>query len=614
MIEQEEFDNIENIRDNTQDDPAPAKNNIATTNIIATKVEDKELETTNTEKKTHQAKMKLSDLLLEKGLISKDQLQIALKEQQNNTEKLIGSILVDLGFITESALGEVLTESSGTQSFDLNIAVLDANLINKVSKDIAIRYKIVPVNITHDSVMVAINDIYNIMALDQVRKIFPRNLKIVPVYASESQILEIIDQYYSYDMSIDGILKEIETGIIDNKKLDGQDEAYINPTVRLVNALLVDAIKKGASDIHFEPEGSFLRLRYRIDGKMMQIRSLHKDYWSAMAVRIKILSNMNIAESRNPQDGRIQYNVLGRDIDFRVATQPTIHGENIVMRILDKKQSLMPIESLGFSEHNTQLIKKILKRPEGIIIVTGPTGSGKTTTLYSILKYINSIEKNIMTLEDPVEYQLPLIRQTNIKEGAGVDFTDGIKALMRQDPDIIFVGEVRDHETANMALRAAMTGHQVFTTLHTNDALGAIPRLIDIGVQSRMLAGSLICVIAQRLTRKLCEHCKQPYKASAEECRILGYDQANPPQLYKHIGCEKCNFIGYKGRIAIIEVLVVTRELDELIAVNSTRKTLLECAQQQGYLTMVDDGIQKTLEGVTTLEEVINTIDLTNRL
>ncbi|MEI6730918.1 MAG: GspE/PulE family protein, partial [Pseudomonadota bacterium] len=389
-------------------------------------------------------------------------------------------------------LGEVLAESSGTQKFDPKSTMLDSTVIKQIPKELAIRHKIIPVSMEDNNVYLAMSDVYNILAIDQVRRNFPKGTKIVPLFCTEAEILELIDQYYKYEMSIDGILREIETGIRENTRLDGKQDGYVNPTVRLVNSLLVDAIKSGASDIHFEPESTFLRLRYRIDGQMTQIRSFHRDYWNAMVVRLKIMAGMNIAETRNPQDGRISFNVMGRDVDFRVATQPTIHGENIVMRLLDKAKSLVPIEHLGFNDYKIKLLKRLLKRPEGIIIVTGPTGSGKTTTLYSVLNYINSIDVNIMTLEDPVEYQLPLIRQTNVREGS-VDFLHGIKSLMRQDPDIIFIGEVRDEETAIMAVRAALTGHQVYTTLHTNDALGAIPRLGDIGVPAHLLAGSLIC-------------------------------------------------------------------------------------------------------------------------
>lgn len=558
--------------------------------------------------------MRLGEKLVVLGLISEDQLQIALTEQKSS-KKLFGAILVEMGFITESALGEVLAESSGTKKFDPKTTMLDSSVVRRVPKEIAQRHKVIPVTYENDMVQLAMADVYNVLAIDQVRRHLPRNTKIVPIYCTESEILELIDQYYDYEISVDGILREIETGIRDNtNKLDGRQEGYVNPTVRLVNALLMDAIKQGASDIHFEPEGTFLRLRYRIDGAMVQIRSFHRDYWSAMAVRIKIMAGMNIAETRNPQDGRISYNVLGRDVDFRVATQPTVHGENIVMRLLDKAKSLVPLEDLGFSDHNIGVLKKLLKRPEGIIIVTGPTGSGKTTTLYSVLSYINNIDTNIMTLEDPVEYQLPLIRQSNVREGSGMDFLNGIKSLMRQDPDIIFVGEVRDEDTALMAVRAALTGHQVYTTLHTNDALGAIPRLGDIGVPAHLLAGSLIGCLAQRLARKLCKHCRKPRQAEAEECKVLGVNSSSPPTIYEPGGCEKCGGKGHKGRTAIVEILRIDKGLDELIATHATRSAMMEYALSQGFITMQQDGISKVLAGEISLSELISTIDVTDRL
>ncbi len=558
--------------------------------------------------------MRLGEKLISLGLLSPDQLQIVLTEQKNS-KKLMGSILVEMGFLTESALGEVLAESSGTQKFDAKSTMLDSSVVRMIPKDVAARYKIIAVDFSGDTLQLAMSDVYNVLAIDQVRRYVPKSTKIVPIYCTDSELLELIDQYYDYEISVDGILKEIETGIRDHtNKLDGKQEGYVNPTVRLVNALLVDAIKFGASDIHFEPEGSFLRLRYRIDGQMVQIRSFHRDYWNAMVVRIKIMAGMNIAEARNPQDGRISYNVLGREVDFRVATQPTVHGENIVMRLLDKEKSLVPLENLGFSDHNIAVLKKLLKRPEGIIIVTGPTGSGKTTTLYSILSYINDIDTNIMTLEDPVEYQLPLIRQTNVREGAGFDWLSGMKSLMRQDPDIIFVGEVRDADTALMAVRAALTGHQVFTTLHTNDAIGSVARLGDIGVPEHLLAGSLIGALAQRLARKLCVHCRAPRKATAEECRILGVDVEKPPNIYDAVGCPKCKSKGFKGRTAIVEILRVDRQMDELIATHATRSKILEHALANGFVTMQQDGIGKVLSGEITISELIGTIDFTERL
>lgn len=559
--------------------------------------------------------MRIGEKLISLGIVSEDQLGIALTEQRTSTnKKMLGNILVEMGFITESALGEVLAESSGTQKFDPKTAMLDSAVVRMIPKEVAARHRVLPVSLDSEALHLAMADVYNVLAIDQVRRHVPRNLKIKPIFCTESEILELIDQYFDYEISIEGILREIETGIRDNNsKLDGKTDGYVNPTVRLVNALLVDAIKQSASDIHFEPEGTFLRLRYRIDGQMIQIRSFHRDYWSAMVVRLKIMAGMNIAEIRNPQDGRISYNVLGREVDFRVATQPTVHGENVVMRLLDKTKSLVPLDQLGFSEHNVGMLKRLIKRPEGIIIVTGPTGSGKTTTLYSVLSYINDISVNIMTLEDPVEYQLPLIRQSQVREG-GLDFLQGIKSLMRQDPDIIFIGEVRDEETAVMAVRSALTGHQVYTTLHTNDAIGAIPRLGDIGVPAHLLAGSLIGVLAQRLARKLCQLCKETHKATEEECHVLGIDPNDAPEICTPKGCEKCNGKGYKGRTAIVEILRIDKGMDELISTHATRKQMYEHALNQGFVPMAQDGVAKVLAGDVDLQELIGTIDLTDRL
>ncbi|MET0155589.1 MAG: ATPase, T2SS/T4P/T4SS family [Rickettsiales bacterium] len=563
-------------------------------------------------------KIPLGQKLIDSGLISKDQLETALKEQNNQRggkRKMIGEVLVEMGFITESTLAEILTESSGgaSQKISVKNTVLDPKLIKQIPKDVAQRCKAVPISIKDGAIILAITDVYNIVAIDQIRSYFPSSVKLVPVYASESDVIEILDQYHGYETSIGGILREIESGLAqDKKKVSGEQEGYVNPTVRLVDAILVDSIKRGASDIHFEPEGSFLRLRYRIDGKLVQIRSFHKEYWPAVAVRLKIMSKMNIAETRKPQDGRTSCTVMGREIDFRVATHPTVHGENIVMRVLDKQKALMEISALGLAPSNEKLLLKLLKRPEGIIIVTGPTGSGKTTTLYSILGYINSVDVNIMTLENPVEYQLPMLRQSNVVEDKGMDFADGVKSLMRQDPDIIFVGEVRDEATATMAMRAAMTGHKVFTTLHTNDAVGAIPRLIDIGIPPYLLSGSLVCVIAQRLMRRLCPKCKTPRPATEEEMRVMGISKTIT--LYDAVGCEACFGSGYKGRMAVHEILPMNKETDELVAGGASRKAILQASAKSGFLPMSVDGIKKVAAGYSTLDELIRVVDMTERL
>jgi type IV pilus assembly protein PilB len=558
-------------------------------------------------------KMLIGDKLISLGLISQDQLDVALQEQKQS-KIMLGTILTTFGFITESALAEVLAEASGVDRFDAKKTMIDPNVIKMLPKDVAARHKVVPVGIAYSEVQVVITDIYDVIAIDAVRRHIPKGMSVKPLYCTETEIQELINRYYDYEISITGILNEIETGIREKTNvLDGNQDGYVSPTVRLVNAILIDAVKQGASDIHFEPEGTFLRLRFRIDGQLAQIRTFHRDYWSAIAVRIKIMSGMNIAETRVPQDGRISFNAIGREVDFRVATQPTVFGENIVMRLLDKSKSILPLEYLGFSEHNLNLIKKLLKRPEGIIIMTGPTGSGKTTTLYSLLNYINSIDVNIMTLEDPVEYELPLIRQTNIKEGV-INFSNGIKSLMRQDPDIIFIGEVRDEETALNAVRAALTGHQVFSTLHTNDTLGIIPRLNDIGVPSHMLAGSLICGVAQRLARKLCGECKRPRPATIEECRVLGKSADNPPIIYEAVGCPNCKGKGYKGRTAMIEIMAVDKDMDELISIKATRKQMFEHLMAHGFIPMVEDGIAKVLAGEIDVKELVGTVDVTDRL
>ena len=552
--------------------------------------------------------------LLEKKVVSEDQIEIARKQQAHlNNSKTVAAILVDMGFISEGALSEILNESTGVKKFNIKSSIIDSRLVRKVPKEFAIHNKLIPISFTKDSITVGMADIFDIVAIDQVKRFFPPSLKMHPVYVAETDIMHAIDQYHSYEMSIEGILKEIDNSdpdvINDEAGLDGN---YESPMVRLVDAILTDAVHRGASDLHFEPENSFLRIRYRIDGKMIQIRSIHKEHWSAISVRIKIMAGMNIAETRKTQDGRINSDIIGRSIDFRVSTQPTIHGENIVMRILDEKQSILSLDDLGFSEHSIKLLKKMVKRPEGVIIMTGPTGSGKTTTLYTILSYINSIDKNIMTLEDPVEYNLPLIRQSSIKADIGVDFASGIKAILRQDPDVILVGEVRDKDTAESAIQAAMTGHQVYTSLHTNDALSAIPRLMNIGVPSYLMAGSLIGIFAQRLARKLCD-CKERQDLTEEERVIMGPKYANLKQIYKAKGCKKCAESGYKGRTVVAEIIVFDRELDDMVSSGKSRKEMFEYLSTKDFVPMQEDGLEKVAKGITDLQELMRVVDLTDR-
>jgi general secretion pathway protein E/type IV pilus assembly protein PilB len=556
---------------------------------------------------------RIGDKLVEMGLISKDQLQVALYEKKRSN-KLMGNLLVDLGFITEQALSTVLAESSGFERFDPKSTVVDPELIKRLPKEMAQRCRVLPVSLEGEALRLAMADIYDVLAIDQARRYLPAGVEIIPLVCSESELTSAIDQYYGYEFSIDGILRELETGNHDLSATALSGDGYVHPLVRLVNAILFDAVKTGASDIHFEPEGSFLRLRYRIDGVLTQIRTVHKDHWAAISHRLKIISGMNIADKLNPQDGRFSLTVGQRHVDFRVAALPTVHGENLVVRILDRSGSLLALDQLGFSGSNRALLERLLKRPEGIILATGPTGSGKTTTLYAILTHINSLERNIMTLEDPVEYALPLIRQAQVREGTSLTFSEGVRALLRQDPDVIFIGEVRDQATASMALRAAMTGHQVYSTLHANDAAGALPRLHDLGLHHGLLAGNVIGIIAQRLVRRLCTACATTRTATAEECRIFGVDPGKPPKIGHAVGCPVCRHTGYKGRIAVQEILPMNPELDEMVIKGASLAHLRKAARDYGFVPMAEDGIAKVLAGIVSLESLMRSVDVTERL
>jgi type II secretory ATPase GspE/PulE/Tfp pilus assembly ATPase PilB-like protein len=559
-------------------------------------------------------KLRLGELLVQQGIITTDQLAIALAEQRHNHIPL-GRLLVRLGFITEIAIRDIMARTIGQESIDLSQVVADGEALRLVPQEFARRNRILPIAYhPRDQVLtVATTEIFNVVAMDQLRAMLGADFEIKTQLAAEAQLEDFIDQFYGYELSVDGILKEIETGEIDYDSLQAGGDEYTHPMVRLVNALLVDAVKRGASDIHFEPEYAFLRVRFRIDGVLETVRSLHKTYMPGITVRIKVVSEMNIAETRAPQDGRLSLTLNGRPIDFRVSTQPTIYGENIVLRVLDREKSIISLDRMDLPREVTDRLALMLARPEGILIVTGPTGSGKTTTLYSLLAQVNDETVNIMTLEDPVEYPLTLMRQTSVNEVARMDFANGIRSIMRQDPDIILVGEVRDKETAEMAFRAAMTGHQVFTTLHTNSALGAFPRLLDIGIQPDIMSGNIIGVIAQRLVRVLCSHCKEPYEPGREERMLLGDYADQQPTLYRPVGCRQCDNKGYRGRAPILEILVMDADMDELVARRSTAKELRTAAMAKGFKPLAEAGMLRVLDGVTTLSELSRAVDLTGR-
>ncbi|HSS46969.1 MAG TPA: GspE/PulE family protein [Burkholderiales bacterium] len=559
-------------------------------------------------------KMRLGEMLIQQGLVTADQLRIALTEQKQSKMQ-VGRQLVKLGFVSEAVIRDLMARTIGQESIDLSHVVADPEALKMVPQEFARRYRMLAIAFDAENkiLTVAVSEIFNVVALDQLRATLGPHIEIKTLLAGEAQLEESIDRFYGFELSVDGILQEIETGEIDYQSLQAAGDEYTQPIVRLVDALLVDAVKRGASDIHFEPEYAFLRIRYRVDGVLEQVRSLHKTYWPGIAVRLKVISEMNIAETRSPQDGRLSLNLNGREVDFRVSTQPTVYGENIVLRVLDREKSIINLERMNLPKEIVRKMSFMLSRPEGILILTGPTGSGKTTMLYSLLSKLNNEEVNIMTLEDPVEYPVTLMRQTSVNEAARMDFANGIRSILRQDPDIILVGEIRDKETAEMAFRAAMTGHQVFTTLHTNSALGAFPRLMDIGILPDIIAGNVIGVVAQRLVRLLCPKCKKAVDPTSLERKMFKLEDTSL-KIYKPAGCKHCNNKGYKGRTAVVEVLQMDSDLDELVARRATLRELQVAALAKGFNTLANEAARLVLEGTTSSAEVTRTVNLTDQV
>ncbi|MGE4313858.1 MAG: GspE/PulE family protein [Pseudobdellovibrionaceae bacterium] len=557
-------------------------------------------------------KMRLGERLIEMGFINASQLKVALEEQRISGN-MLGEAMVALGFITDDQLTLALAEMAGFELFNPKNFIIDGEALQILSKPEALKLKMLPLAIQDDLLHVAMVDPYDIVSMDTFKRKMPRAFTLKPLLTSVNVLNEAIDAAYGYASNIDDILRALEDQDFDPNDVAQltDEEAYTHPIVRLVNALLLEAVKMGVSDLHFEPEENFIRVRYRLDGVLFAAHILHKKHWNGISQRIKIASNMNIADKLGAQDGRFSLNVGGKEADFRVSSLPTVHGENIVMRVLDKTTSVLPLDALGFSDENMAKIKRAQSKPEGIIIVTGPTGSGKSTSLYAMLNSINDVEINIQTLEDPVEYSLPMIRQTSIREGT-LGFGEGIRAMLRQDPDIIFIGEVRDKITAEMALKASMTGHQVYTTLHTNDSFGAIPRLMDFDMKPGMLAGALVAVFAQRLARRLCNHCKVQYVPNAQECQALGADPNYPPQIFRAHpdGCERCKGQGYKGRTAIVEILTFDDEMNDILAAGGSKADLKQCAYRKGFKSLRDDAILKVLDGVTSIEAISRVVSL----
>lgn len=556
--------------------------------------------------------MRIGEWMLAKGMITHDQLDIALIEQRKQ-HLLLGQQLVRLHFITDAMVRDVLAQFHVQESMDLQHATPDPQLIAKVPESFARQHRLLPLDITPDqqSLRIAVQDHQNTRPIEALKHLLGGRMTLIPVLATEVQIEQALDRFYGHSLSLERLLQEIEQQEAATSVSSLPSASH--PVVRLVDAILLDAVKQGASDIHFEPEQAFVRIRYRIDGVLWQIRCLHDRYWPAMCVRLKVLAGMDIAEQRLPQDGRVNLFLCGREVDFRVSSHPTLHGENLVLRVLDRHKSIIPLAQMGIRSAQLARLKVMLAKPEGLLIVTGPTGSGKTTTLYSMLGHLNQTGVNIMTLEDPVEYPHHLMRQTSVNEACKVDFVTGVRAILRQDPDIILIGEVRDEATAAMAVRAAMTGHLVLTTLHTNHAAAAFLRLQDLGIQPQAMPGCLVGVIAQRLLRRLCIHCKRQTSPSPQWLAMFqkmdAERESEGDTCFEAVGCPECRQSGYQGRSVIMEILSMHPDLEEAFTPLSMPR-LQQQARRHGYTTLAEEGLRLVMAGETSLQELKRVVDL----
>jgi type IV pilus assembly protein PilB len=561
---------------------------------------------------------RLGDLLVKEGLINQEQLQRALADQKGSNEKL-GSILVRLDIINEDQLINFLSKQYGIPSITLSQLDVDAEVVKLVPAQIARKYEVLPIKRAGNQLTLAMADPTNVFAVDDVG--FMTNLQVVPVVASQGAIRKAIDRLYEVQTGgLAEVISEMDAAVGDVEVVEGEDEQWAKadifelkesadeaPVVRLVNMILVDAIRRSASDIHLEPYEKVFRVRFRIDGVLHEIMTPPKRLEAALTSRVKIMSNLDIAERRLPQDGRIKLRYNQREIDFRVSTLPTIFGEKTVMRILDKDALQLDLAMLGFDAWSLEQFTRAIHQPYGMILITGPTGSGKTTTLYSAIHTINSPDVNIMTAEDPVEYNLKGVNQVQVNEGIGRTFAAALRSFLRQDPDIILVGETRDLETAQIGIRAALTGHLVLTTLHTNDCPSTVARLLDMGIPPFLVSSALTLILAQRLGRKICKDCKQPYDADEDSLVPYGHvpQGLGHVQFYKGKGCHACSFTGMKGRVAIYEVMPISEELREMMLRNAPTAEIREMALTQGMKTLRQNALQKVLDGVTTVEEVL---------
>lgn len=563
--------------------------------------------------------VELGSLLLKLGFLDEPRLSEALKEQEESgNARRLGEILIEKKIITEAQLLELLSKQLGLPFIkSINDREIPEELIRKVPTRFAKKFSVLPIAYKDQAVVVATADPMNTGILDDVRMLLEK--PIVLAVSTSQVIMEAINRSYDRASTADAAIEDMGSTVIDDSTfnepvdlLDSDDEA---PIIRLVNSLLFRAVKERASDIHVEPYEKEVSVRFRIDGNLYDILKIPKRLQNSVASRIKLLGALNIAEKRLPQDGRIRIKIAGKDVDLRLSTVPTSHGERIVLRLLDKSAVVLDLANLGFDAQILKQTEELIHRPFGIVLVTGPTGSGKTTTLYAALSKINREDINIITVEDPVEYQLPGIGQIQVNEKVGLTFANGLRSILRQDPDVVLIGEIRDRETAEIAVQASLTGHLVLSSIHTNDACSSVTRLVDMGVEPFLVATSLIGVIAQRLVRRVCPTCRQPHQASADELSRLGIDKI-PAQatVYSAKGCDACYHTGYIGRIGIYELLPVDESLRSVILKSPDAVTIRKEAMARGFKPMRYDGLRKILQGQTTIEEVLSTTQEDNPL
>ncbi len=547
-------------------------------------------------------KIRIGDILIEKGLITQEQLNIALKVQkESNFTKKLGQVFVDEGWIADRAFTELLADQLNIDFIDLYGVKIDFNLLSKFSTNMLKNADAIVFKEDEDFIHVAVSDPLNYEALELLeRTIATKPIKLyVSLKGDITHVFDRLEIISATKSIVDNIKKEIASG---NYKADSDQSSIM----QLIELIVKSAVKNNASDIHIEPSSYNVSVRVRVDGVLRESFVFDLEVYNALASRIKILGNLDISEKRKSQDGRFSMKIANYNYDFRLSTAPTMFGESIVMRILDQQKILLKLKDLGMEEHNLKSFEEILKSPYGIVFVTGPTGSGKTTTLYAALNEIKSIENKMITIEDPIEYQLPLAQQIQINDKINYTFADALRSILRQDPDVIMVGEVRDSETLNISVQASLTGHLVFSTLHTNDAPSAITRMIQMNLEPYLIADSLIGVMAQRLVRKICPHCKKEHKPPLSALRSIKDRLPETYTFYKGDGCVRCGFSGYSGRTMISEILKISETISHLISINMNKYEIARKAEEDGeFIPMLNDGITKALNGITTIEEVL---------